>query len=449
MTTFHWGSSVITKIRDFFNKMIAQKPQTMISNSRYQISLPRQMITDNGKKLKVESFVDSGGQGEVYRASLENHDLPVALKLFHKSQATATTKRRIQFLTKSRLDQLHDGICAPFDTVTCDDLIGHIAPFADGKTLLETLEEKNMSYPEVYKVALQIVDMVGKLVKDGIIHGDLQIQNFILNRTRNCIHVFMIDLDNFGAKWIPKPNMLGMTLYIAPELRKRIKTGKRPYPTESSDKYSLGILLHEVLLHFHPIAGFDKTIDDINASMVSGWKYDHSLPSAHRNPHGYPVTNLSPELITLLRRSLSSTQRNRPSCKEWYRALELASQNLHSCQECGVPLVSYKGRSECPFGHRIHRHALRLENQQEIYLSGLVTVLGRRELGGSSVISRRHLIIREIGSKLYVESIGMNPTYIHAQGVWRPLIQNQLTALKPNDRLMVADTPLQYTPGII
>ena len=444
MITSLWDSSVITRIRDFLSEMVTQELQTMTGNSRHQISLPIHMITDNGRNLRVDSFVDSGGQGEVYRASLENHDQSVALKLFHRSQATATTKRRIRFLAESRLDQLHRGICAPFDTITSDDLAGHIAPFAEGKTLLEFLEKGSLSYAEVFEVALQVVGLVHKLVKYGIWQGDLQTQNFKLNRTQGDIRVFMIDLDNFSAKGTPKPNMLGMTLYIAPELRTRIKTKRRPYPTEFSDRYSLGILLHEVLLHFHPIAGFDETIDDINASMVSDWKYDPSLPSTPSNPHGYPVTTLSPELITLLRRSLSSTHRNRPSCREWYQALEFATQNLHSCLECSVPLVSYRDRCECPFGHRIQRHALRLENHQEIRLSGLVTILGRRELGGSSAISRRHLIIREIGSRLYVESIGMNPTCILNNGVRRPVVQNQLMALKPNDRLMVANTLLLY-----
>jgi len=179
--------------------------------------------------------------------------------------------------------------------------------------------------------------------------------------------------------------------------------------------------------------------------MTSGWKYDPALPNPPSNPHGYPVTTLSPELITLLRRSLSSTQRSRPPCIEWYQALESASRNLHSCQECGVPLVIHKDRYECPFGHRIKRLALRLDNRQEICLSDMVTVLGRHELGGSGAISRRHLIIREIGPQLYVEPIGMNPTCILDGGVWRPIVQNQIKALKPNDRLMVADTQLLYS----
>lgn len=342
------------------------------------------------------------------------------------------------------MDKLHHGICAPFDTITSDGLAGHISPFAEGKTLLEFLEEGSLSYSEVFEVALQVVGMVYELIKHGVTQGDLQTQNIILNRTQAGIRVFIIDLDNFNAKGTPKPNMLGMTLYIAPELRARIKKGMRPYPTKFSDRYSLGVLLHEVLLHFHPIAGFDETIDDINASMASDWKYDPSRPSAPSNPHGYPVTTLSPELIELLRRSLSSKQKNRPSCGEWYHALESASQNLLSCLECSIPFVSYRARCECPLGHPIQRHALRLENHQEICLSGLVTILGRRDFGGSSAISRRHLIIREIGSKLYVESIGMNPTCILNDGVRRQMVQNQLMALKPNDRLMVANTLILY-----
>jgi len=239
--------------------------------------------------------------------------------------------------------------------------------------------------------------------------------------------------------------MLGMTLYIAPELRER--TANKPRrPTEYSDLYSLGILLHELLLNFHPIAGFDETIDEINSAMVAGWKYDPSVPGSPENPTGYPVTTLSPELTNLFRRSLSPADRKRPTCSEWHQALVSASGSLKICQVCRIPFVGHRDRRECPQGHPVQRHSLLLEGYQEILLTGRVTVLGRRELGGSKKISRRHLIIRKIGSKLYVEPIGMNLTCILNCGAWCPMAQNQLTALKPNDRLLVASTLLLYGP---
>lgn len=95
MITSLWGSSVITRIHRFLKEMVAREPQTVTDYTKHQISLPRGMITDGGKKLRVESFVDSGGQGEIYRAYLENQVHPVALKLYHRSQATATAKNRI------------------------------------------------------------------------------------------------------------------------------------------------------------------------------------------------------------------------------------------------------------------------------------------------------------------------------------------------------------------
>ncbi len=417
----------------------------MADNYKGQISLPKQMTTDNGKRLTAKSFIDVGGQGEVYRASLEKYPHSVALKLFFKSQSTADTRMRIKLLSESGLYLLNKNIYAPFDTVEYNGLIGHIAPFSDGITLLETLEEGSLTYQEAFEVALQIVDQLNTLLKRGITHGDIQSQNFKLNGSNKDIQVSMIDLDNYSSKGVPKPNMLGMTLYMAPELRSQIKSGKRSYPTEYSDRYSLGVLLHEVLLHFHPIAGFDDSMDDIDTSMTSKWMYDPSLPNSPVNPHGYPVTTLNTELISLMRRSLSASRPNRPSFEEWNQALKMASQNLKICSECGVSFVKYDSRTECPFGHSTRQHGLRLENHQQICLTGLVTVLGRRQLGGSNAISRRHLIIREIGSRLYVETIGMNPTCIFEQNNWRPIVKNQLTVLKPNDQLKVADTLLVYS----
>ena len=444
MITFLWDSSVIVKAREFIKDMFKNKPKPVVTNSPYRTSKPRVLTTDNGIKLRIESLIGSGGQGEVYRAFFDGNAEPVALKLFYRSQSTTVTKERIRFLVKKRLDQIDRGICAPFDTITGNGLVGHIAPFAHGKTLLEFLEEGSLSYSEVYAVALQIVDLVRTLIEHGIIQGDLQTQNIKLHRTRQGIYLYMIDFDNYSAVGAKKPSMLGMTLYIAPELRKKRKNANNQIPTEYTDRFSLGVLMHEVLLHFHPIAGFDETVDDINASMVSNWKYDPSLPNTPKNPHGYPVSTLNPELTAMLRRSLSPMQQSRPSYKEWQQALETASANLLICENCGIPMVNYMGRTKCPSGHHIQRHILRLDSHNEIYISGMVSVLGRRELGGSSAISGNHIVIREIGSQLYVEAIGMNPTYIRQNGSWRSLVPNKLIQLKPNDQLMVADRPIQY-----
>ncbi|MCH9031309.1 MAG: protein kinase [candidate division Zixibacteria bacterium] len=413
---------------------------------RRQLSPSTHIITDSGRTLRVDSFIGEGGQAEVYRATLQGQSHPVALKLFHKSQATEQTKKRIKHLTKLKLDQLDPAICAPFDTVTKNGLVGHVAPFVGGESLLEALENASLSFGEAFEVALQILVLIIKITDAGIVHGDLQTQNFIIRRDINGIRLFMIDLDNFTAKGVPRPKMIGMTLYIAPELRKCIGMKRSIHPTRESDLYSLGVLLHEILLSFHPIAGFDQTVEEIEKSMSQEWKYDPGNLNAPKNPHGYPARSLSPELVELFRDALSQTPNKRPSIESWVPALENATKNLLICSECQVPYVSYISRTECPFGHRVNVSILRLENGAEIRVDGFTTILGRKELGGSNRISRQHLVVRKIRNSLCVESIGKNPTFIREGIVWRTLNQNEFTELKPNDRLLVADTPLWYTP---
>jgi len=88
----------------------------------------------------------------------------------------------------------------------------------------------------------------------------------------------------------------------------------------------------------------------------------------------------------------------------------------------------------------------RLEDGAEIQLDGCATILGRKELGGCKHISRQQFVVRKIGASLSIKPIGMNPTCIREGTVWRTLNPNVFTELKPNDRLLVANTPLQYTP---
>ncbi len=411
-----------------------------------QLNPSTTIVTDRGSTLLVDSFVSSGGQGEVYRVVNKEDNQRYALKLYHKSKATGEAVKRIKRLVDLKLDRLDAGICAPFDGVTHGELVGHVARFADGETLLEALESGQLTYPEVFELARRVSSMMEKLSSAGIIHGDIQTQNFKVQRDGAGLQVTSIDLDNFSAPGTPRPNMVGMTLYMAPELRERFLAGKRVHPTELSDRYALGVLLHEVLLHFHPIAGLDGTVEEINAAMLAGWAYDPIQADKPVNSHGYPVASLDRDMIELLRRSLSGDPHRRPKPSEWSRALKQASQKLAKCPDCNVPFVTYVSRTECPFGHLMNVSVLRLENGTEIELDGFATILGRKELGGSKHISRQHLVVRKIGASLSIEPIGMNPTCIREGTVWRTLNPSEITELKPNGRLLVANTPLQYTP---
>jgi serine/threonine protein kinase len=413
---------------------------------RSQLKSNTIVVTRNGCKLKVESFISAGGQGEVYRVLNEGDNLYYALKLYHRSKISPVAMERIKGLVELKLDRLNAGICAPFDTISCGGLIGHVAPFAGGDTLLQSLEDGQLSYPQVFKTALDIVTMMDALQRAGVIHGDIQTQNFKVEMTKAGVIIKAIDLDNYSIPSSPRPNMVGMTLYMAPELRERYLADRRVYPTELSDRYALGVLLHEVLLHFHPIAGLDGTVDEINAAMLSGgWAYDPGLVGKLVNPHGYPVKSLNEELIGLLRRALSSDPSSRPKPSEWVDPLKRASTNITACSLCGVPFVIRQRQSVCPFGHRASRLALYLKDKEEIPCDNSITVLGRRELGGGKSISRRHILIRKLGGELFVESIGLNSTSIRSDGVWRKLVPNEIRKLKPDDRILVAGEELNYS----
>ena len=157
------------------------------------------------------------------------------------------------------------------------------------------------------------------------------------------------------------------------------------------------------------------------------------------------MASLNENLIELLRRSLSRYPYGRPKPSVWSGALKCASQKLAKCPDCGVPFVSRTDRPGCPFGHEVSSLALLLENNHKILLNRLVTVVGRSELCGDRRISRRHLLFRRLGDRLYVEAIGMNSTCIREGTVWRTLNPSEIIELKPNDRLLVANTPVQYT----
>ena len=404
------------------------------------------LVTDSGRCIQIDELIGDGGQGDVYRGRLQNQNEPIVFKLFYQSYATEKTKKRIRHLQALKLYQLDSRICSPLETVTKSGFIGHIATYAEGITLLEALEQAKLRFEEAVEAARQIASLIQKIMSVDVIHGDLQTQNFKIEWRNGRIEVYAIDLDNYRTAGVPPPEMIGMTLYLAPELRNQHNGKQKVILTKESDLYSFGVLVHEVLLHFHPIAGFDQTIEEIDKAMLIGWIYDPKNKKVLDNPHGYPVDTLNPEIINLLRAALSPNPQGRPSIETWVQALHTASQNISSCSICNVPFINDNKRRACPYGHQLQKCVLQLDTGEAIELSGLVTILGRYQLGGSNHISRGHIIVRKIGNSLYLEPIGLNPTCRWHDDKWVMIYPGTMTKLNPNDRLLVANTPLQYTP---
>lgn len=79
---------------------------------------------------------------------------------------------------------------------------------------------------------------------------ELHLKNVKVKQHGNVRHVNLIDLDGFAAAGLPSP-IAGALLYMPPELNKAVLSDRPVQLDETTDRFSLAILLNEVLICAH------------------------------------------------------------------------------------------------------------------------------------------------------------------------------------------------------
>jgi len=417
--------------------------------------------SDSGRRIRIEKpvmkkiwddlgakWVDSpavGGTACVYWATEMNTTQKGVAKIFKKEFATEDTVKRLRFLVDQGLHLACPILLAPVETLNEGDLVGHFTPFADGKPLENFLREPDSTFSEQMQLAIALSHAVSVLHARDIADGDLHAENLIIERMGNVLRLHVIDLDNFNAPGMPAPPCVGQNLYMAPELR--IAYGKRQpaIPNIGSDLYSLGVLLHEIILLVHPSAGNDDDESHFQEAMCSGkWLLDPaaaSQPSGHLG--GYPTTILNADLARLFRSAMSLDPASRPSADLWESELSAAFHAIGTCPNpaCGAPFVIDVSKVACPLCGKPFPH---LTVQMKKHGGGVLlvqgsTVIGRAELGNSPKVSARHAIFRRVGPETWVESIGRNGTCRWNGAKWTRLPDGKSLPVQAGDRLRLGD----------
>jgi DNA-binding helix-hairpin-helix protein with protein kinase domain len=268
-----------------------------------------------------------------------------------------------------------------------------------------------------------------------------------VNRVGSALHLYVIDLDNFNAPAVPLPPMVGQNLYLAPELRKALANREAAIPNIYTDRFSIALLLHEILLLRHVAAGADGNEADFQKAMCSGrWLQD---PAAADRPSGnlggYPAEVLNADLARLFRSALSLDPANRPSPGAWKSALGKAFNSLYCCPYCGGPCIVDMSKVVCPLCGRPFPHlTVRIVTTGQVFsLAHGTMVVGRAELGGSMKVSQRHAVFHRIGPETWLESHGRNGTYRWNGSGWSRLPDKKPLLVQSADRLRFGDVEVR------
>jgi histidine kinase len=201
---------------------------TLVKNEAHEILLASR-LADGQKVVLKKSHID---KEEISDFSQLGHEYEILKELDHPGAPKV-------------YDFLFDGKSAAL-----------VQEYIEGTSLKELIFRKQLKYGEVLDYAIQLSDILQYLHLKGIIHKDINPENILITDDGQLKLIdFGISSNLFSeSKEILNVDTIEGTLnYISPE-----QTGRTAYSiTGSSDFYSLGILLYELLTGKLPFDSID------------------------------------------------------------------------------------------------------------------------------------------------------------------------------------------------
>ncbi len=198
---------------------------------------------------RIERELGRGGMGAVYAVVHDGIGKRAALKVVHRSLATADQAERILLEGRVVNQVRHPNIVDIFETGTLADGRPYIVmERLDGVPLSSKVAHTKLPADQVIAILLQICDALAAAHDAGIIHRDLKLDNVVIADDGS------IKVVDWGiAKDVAtdlKQTLEGVTvgtpLYLSPEQARGATV------TAQTDVYSLGVLAYELFLEDLP-----------------------------------------------------------------------------------------------------------------------------------------------------------------------------------------------------
>ena len=216
------------------------------------------------EKYSVEERLGAGGMGAVYRARHLQMDRPVAIKVLHQRFVEDEAARvRFQIEARAAVMLRHSNAVAVTDFgQTSEGCVYIVMELLEGRTLREILSrEAPIETARAISIMLQTSAAVAAAHDAGIIHRDLKPSNILVTQSADQPAVVKVldfgiakvtadklDEDENATSVVQTP-VLGTPRYMSPEQY----NGSELTPT--TDVYSLGVILYEMLTGMAPFTG--------------------------------------------------------------------------------------------------------------------------------------------------------------------------------------------------
>ncbi|MFC0136909.1 serine/threonine protein kinase [Staphylococcus petrasii] len=204
------------------------------------------------ERYKVLDKLGGGGMSIVYLAEDTILHRKVAIKAISISQNEKDeTMRRFEREVNNATQLIHNNIVEVYDVDEEEECFFLIMEYIDGPTLSEYIHSHGpLSIDTAINFIEQILQGVQQAHEKRIVHRDIKPQNILIDKNKT------LKIFDFGiAKALSETSMtqtnhvLGTVQYLSPEQAKGETTN------ETTDIYSIGIVLYEMLIGHPPFSG--------------------------------------------------------------------------------------------------------------------------------------------------------------------------------------------------
>ncbi len=257
------------------------------------------MIAKSIAHYRIIKKLGAGGMGEVYLALDTKLDRKVAIKVLRPDfLAEEHLKKRLLREARAAAKLEHPNICAVYDVNEADSFTFIVMQYIKGESLAEKMERQPLSLNTALAIVEQAAEGLAEAHAQGIVHRDIKPLNLMVT-PRGQLKILdfglakqmrtdTVDHEAQTAALLSKPGLvIGTMPYMSPE-----QVQGEPLDA-SSDIFSLGVTLYEVLAGKHPFK--DKSA----AMTMSRILRDDPVPTEQFQ------AQVSPELQAVLNKMLS------------------------------------------------------------------------------------------------------------------------------------------------
>jgi beta-lactam-binding protein with PASTA domain len=268
-------------------------------------------------RYRITGRIGTGGMADVYCAHDEHLGRDVAIKVLHRRFAQDQEfVERFRREASAAAGLQHPNVVGVFDRGEYDGTYYIAMELLRGRTLKEIIgHEAPLDQERALDIAVQILKAAGFAHRRGIIHRDFKPQNVIVD-DEDRVKVTDFGIARAGASEITETgSIMGTAQYLSPE------QAQGTAAEHSSDLYSIGVMLYEMLAGELPFTG-DSAVAVALRHLTEPPPPLHTL---RRDIH--------PELEAVVMQALAKDPRDRfQDADGFIAALEHVRPQLHMAQ---------------------------------------------------------------------------------------------------------------------